>query len=211
MEMFARDKLTERSPEPEFEEDSPDLVFHKDGWAIGERVIRIPSRKGWYYRALRTKSGLPDGIVHHFTAVDADHQTNRRMAIRRRDRTRKSFLPRKPGSWHFSVADTGEIIQQLPLRRGAFHAGSGSARRLPYGWANFVAASIEWGGYGTRWPEAMIESGIWLFCGLVKFCKIPEENAFSKHSWIDPGRKDDPGLLFVDQVEPRLRLAAYGG
>jgi hypothetical protein len=192
----------ERGVEPPLEIVPPEPLFDAAGWATDPRVLKIPSRRGWYYSKLSTPTGLPLGITAHFTATGAG--TALGMARRRRDLERSSFPDPKPGSWSFTVAQDGMIIQQLSLRQGGFHAGSKTAKKLPIGWANHVTASIELEGHGKAFPEKQVESSCWLWRAIVQHCDIKREHAMFEHSWIDSGRKTDPGILFMTKHAPRV-------
>ena len=198
----------ERAPEPTLEIVPFVPFFDSEGWATDSRVVKVPSRKSWCYSKLSTKSGLPDGITMHFTSTAAGTAMN--MAVRRRDHDRKEFEPKPPGSWHFTAAQNGVIIQQLSLQRGAFHAGSKTAIKLPIGWANFVTCGIELEGFGDAFSEAQIESLCWLYRGIVTHCGIKRENAMFEHSKIDSGRKTDPGELFMSRYSQRVLDYAFG-
>lgn len=195
----------ERAPEPPLDQ-APPPIFGPDGWAVHPLVLRVPSRSGWYYKKLSTKSGLPAGITAHFTSTAAG--TAMAMAIRRRDQERSSFK-KPPGSWHFTVPQAGQIIQQLSLRQGGFHAGSKTARRLPIGWANFVTCGIEIEGYGDHFTEHQVDLACWLWRAIVKHCAIGRPNAMHQHSWIDPTRKTDPGPIWMENHAHRVLAAAF--
>lgn len=196
--------------------EEPPLVvrpdFDADGWAINRDFVTvIPSRAGWYYKKLSTKSGLPEGITWHFTSTGAN--TAHAMAYRRRDHERKEFADpdtgKMPGSWGFTIARSGQIIQQLSLRQGGFHAGSQTAKKLPIGWANHVTTSIELEGYGKDFPEAQVLSACWLARALVHHCNIQRPNATYEHSKIDPTRKTDPGPVWMEHHMPRVMTHAF--
>jgi len=198
----------ERAPEPPLVAPiAPEpAVFDDAGWAADSRVLRVPSRRSWYYSRLDTPNGLPLGITAHYTATDPG--TAMGMAVRRRDHDRKEFDP-PPGSWHFTVPQSGQVIQQLSIRQGAFHAGSKTARKLPIGWANHVTLGIELEGYGTKFSEHQIEMASWLWRAIIRHAHILREHAMYQHSWIDPGRRRDPGEVFMTQHAPKILDHAY--
>lgn len=197
--------VTERGPEPKLDL-APPPIFGPDGWAVDPRVVQVRSRRGWYYSSLATKSGLPKGITWHFTSTAAG--TAMAMAVRRRDLERKSF-EHPPGSWNFTIPQAGQIIQQLSLRQGAFHAGSPTARKLPIGWANHVTCGIELEGYGDHFTEHQIDLACWLTRAIVRHCGIERANALYQHSWIDPTRKTDPGPEFIHKHSERVLDFAF--
>lgn len=199
------DRRTERGEEPPLDLEPP--LFDADGWSTAPgRVLIIKSRPGWYYKRLATKSGLPIGIVAHFTSTGSGAAYA--MAARRRDLERSSF-EKPPGSWHFTVTKAGQVIQQLSLKQGGFHAGSPTARKLPIGWANHVTCGIELEGHGDAFPEKQVEAAAWLWRAIVRHCGIKREHAMYEHSWIDPTRKTDPGILFMTQYAPRILDHAF--
>lgn len=199
-------KEAERGPEPHPGLIPPEPIFDSQGWCTDPRVIRVASRPGWFYKKLDTKDGLPRGITWHFTSTAAGTIMN--MARRRRDTDRKEFKD-PPGSWHFSVGQNGDIIQQISIRSGAFHAGSPTAKKTAVGWANHTTVSIELEGFGDKFSEAQIESACWLTKHLVEHCQIQIENAMFEHSKIDPTRKTDPGPVFLRDCKPRILAFAF--
>jgi N-acetyl-anhydromuramyl-L-alanine amidase AmpD len=206
-QVFALFREVERAPEPPLELVPLTPVFDSQGWATTDRFIRIPSQPGWYYKKLNTKSGLPLGIVAHYTATAPG--TAMQMAVRRRDRERSSFDP-QPGSWHFTVAQDGTVIQQLSLRQGAFHAGSSTAKKLPIGWANHVTVGIELEGHGDKFTKEQFDSACWLWRAIVVHCGIKREDTMYEHAKIDPTRRNDPGKLWMGTYAPDLLNYVFG-
>lgn len=195
--------VPERGPEPKVEPAEATAPFDSQGWSTDPVLVTcVPSRPGWYYKTLSTPSGLPTGITCHFTSTGPG--TAMAMAKRRRDLERSSFNPKPPGSWHFTVAQDGTIIQQLSLRQGGFHAGSPTAKKLPIGWANHVTCGIELEGHGDRFSELQIVAACWLWCAITKHCGIKREHAMYEHSKIDPTRKTDPGPVWMNQHAKRV-------
>lgn len=200
----------ERAPEPPF----PSKAFDDQGWLQPNyctvSVNVIPSRAGWYYRKLDTKSGWPTGIVAHYTATDPG--TAIPMAERRRDHERKEFADEHghmPGSWHFTVAQSGLVIQQLSIRQGAFHAGSPTARRTPVGWANHTCVGIELEGHGDSFTDLQVKASCWLWSAIVERSGIERAHAMIGHSWIDPTRRHDPGPVWTERHAARVLEAAF--
>lgn len=107
------------------DDDAP-IALDADGWAAGADVHVIPSPRS---QALVHRDGAgapaPAGIVWHWTATGPGTAwaCARRIA-----------LPPKPGeraaSWHVLISRKGEVLQSVPLRRGAWHTGGTTAKRF---------------------------------------------------------------------------------
>lgn len=99
------------------------LEIGPDGWATGELVVRVPTkRRGYRWRG---PGGRPMGALWHWTATA--HGTALAMA-------KRCAEPAKPGeraAWvHFWIEHDGTIYQSGPLTAGAPHAGAPSSARL---------------------------------------------------------------------------------
>jgi len=94
------------------------LAVGGDGWLVGDGVIRVPTARAGY--RWRTRSGQPGGFLLHWTATQ--HGTAPGMLRRSASGTGPSV--------HFWIEDNGTIYQQVPLTRGAGHAGGASSARL---------------------------------------------------------------------------------
>ena len=93
------------------------LVIDETGWAQGEKVVHIPSK-----RTQRQADGKPVILLWHWTATK--HGTAKTMVKATRE------LP-KPGersnSVHFWVESDGTIYQSVSCLRGSWHAGGKSS------------------------------------------------------------------------------------
>lgn len=194
----------QREPEP-ISDDLPGLAVGGDGWLCGEGVERIPSDPSWYYDELSTEDGRPDSITAHYT--DTPHGSGEAMARRRAE-------PRsdddRAASWHVSVEVDGTIIQQAPLTVGCWHCRpTPEAREILGGEPNRVSVGIELVGHGDRFPAPQVAAAARVWRAIVRAYGIPRERAMVQHSELDPGRRRDPGELFMRTVAPAIMAHAF--
>lgn len=189
------------------------LLIDEGGWLHGPGVIRIASHPSWSYGGLRdSPKDIPLGVVWHYTATNPG--TGKIMATRRRDKTYSQVKAdnggRGSGSWHVSIESDGSVIQQISFKRGAYHAGSNTAKPIPgIGWANHTTASIELVGHGKKFSLGQRLSAGDVLKALVAAYNIPREHAMHQHSQIDPGRRSDPGPVWMELHAPGVLAVAY--
>ena len=103
--------------EPDDDLPSP-LAIDSAGWLVGDGVERTPTSRAGY--RWRTRSGVPGGILWHWTATS--HGTGRTLARR--------IASGAGSSVHVWIDGDGSIIQSAPFVRGTGHAGGPSSARL---------------------------------------------------------------------------------
>lgn len=174
-----------------------------DGWLTFAE--RIPMHASWRYTQLRTPGSTPRAIVCHYTATDPG--TARNMAKRRQaKRTKKD----RPASWHISIEADGTVIQMAPLTAGTWHAGSDTARQIPgVGWANHTSVGIELVGHGKVFPEVQVAAAKRVWRAIVQAYGIERKHAMVAHAALDPGRRSDPGPVWLTHCADRVLDAAY--
>lgn len=194
------------------------LDLDSAGWLTGDGVEHIPAHPSWY-PALRTPDGVPLGITLHYTSTD--HGTARGMARRRVRPFNRRRHGRPISSWHVTVAHDGRLWQSIPFTEGAYHClATGPARRLLRGvpeWPaeapgapNLTTVGVEIEGHGDAFPDAQVDAVARLVGTLVRVYEIPESLALLHHSALDPARRGDPGRVWRDECEPRVRAAVFG-
>lgn len=101
-------------------------------------------------------------------------------------------------SAHYLIEEDGRIFQMVDESKRAWHAGVSYWR----GHTDINARSIgielvnpghEWG--YRPFPQAQMESLVWLSKGILARHPIPPENVVG-HEHVAPSRKQDPGELF---------------
>jgi N-acetyl-anhydromuramyl-L-alanine amidase AmpD len=195
----------------------PDRLRIEDGWLVGESVERIEMHPTWRYAWLTTHEHKPLAIVAHYTATDPG--TAVVMARRRQipwSTFAESYKKAHPGkavpqnSWHISIEADGSIVQMAPLTAGCWHAGSSTAKPIAgAGWANRVSIGIELVGHGKEFPEAQVAAACDVWRALVQTYGIAKKWAMVTHQELDPGRRSDPGPVWMQQHAPRVIAFAF--
>lgn len=173
----------------------PALVVGADGWLVGDRVVRVPTKRVQKLRTGRTVRGVsgprPAGIVWHWTATN--HGTCLAMVRRTRE------LP-KPGehsaSCHLWIESDGTIYQTAPLNVGTWNAGGPTAARF-----SLDAKSGEW----RTDPKAKLSANS-LFVG-IELVNVGEVRKAPDGRWMGwpfgkDGRKGP--IVAADQVVERV-------
>lgn len=182
-----------------------DTISIVDGWLVGLGVTTMPAHPSWYGGLLT--GGEPRGIVAHYTATDPGTAVG--MAKRR---ARKFGIDPddRAASWHISIEADGGIFQMVPLTHEAWHAGSSTARAVPgVGLANDTCVGIELVGWGKVFPAAQVASARTVWRALARGYGIKREHAMITHTSIDPGRRTDPGPVWMSQYAPGVLAFAY--
>lgn len=174
-----------------------------DGWLRGDGVQRVPADPSWY------GGPMPDGplaIMAHYTATDpgtAETMARKRVPARHRDD--------RAASWHLTIAQDGRIWQMVPLTQAAWHCRRGYAlgptrkhRRI-----NDCAIGVELEGHGDHFPAAQITAAMALWPALVRAYGIPRRHAMLEHSQYDPGRRRDPGPVWMRECAPVVLAGCY--
>lgn len=175
-----------------------------DHLLVGPGVEQIASDPSWYGGPLT--GARPGGIVVHTSATD--HGTAQAMARRR---TRPRAKGDRVASWHLSIDGDGRVVQQVPLHRQAWHAGSDTAVPVPgLGWANARTVGIELVGHGREFPPAQVAAARTVWRAIVRAYGIPREHAMISHASIDPARRSDPGPVWIAEHAQAVLDAAYG-
>lgn len=191
----------------------PTLTVDARGWLQGDGVTHIPIHKSWHYPGLSTTDGEPDAVVWHYTATDAG--TAVAMAKRRQQpwsefaaAYRKSYpgQPVPQNSWHLSIETYGGIVQMAPLTVGCWHA-IGTIKGI--GAANRVSNGIELVGHGKAFPQAQVVDGARVLRAISEAYDVPRAAAMVEHRTIDPGRRSDPGPVWMSKHAPHVLEYAY--
>lgn len=184
---------------------SPVENLHINAMNIFDKANYIPTHISWY--GGRQFPNGPLGIVWHTSDTNAGTAVT--MAKRR---TRQFGLDEddRPGTWHLSIEMDGSLVQQVPFHINAAHAHSSTAKRLPFGWANYTTIGIELISPDDKnFPEVQIEAAKKVARALVKTYKIPADRANIFHKDIDPQRRSDPGQEWITQHAPKVMEYAY--
>ena len=177
-----------------------------DHWLIAPNVTAIGSHASWFGGVL--DGGKPSGIVCHYTATGPGTAVN--MAKRRQHKYGDDPDDRL-ASWHITIETDGSIVQQLPLNRVGYHAGSTTAKPVPgLGWANQHTVGIELVGDGSLFTEPQVATACAVWRALVQAYGIARQFAMITHQSIDPERREDPGPVWMGQYAQRVLDAAYG-
>lgn len=96
----------------------PPLSIDDDGWLSGDKVVKVPTKRGSYQ--FRTRSGKPAGCLWHWTATQ--HGTALAMA--------KRIVTGAGSSVHLWIEYDGTIYQSQRFGRGAGHAGGDTSLRV---------------------------------------------------------------------------------
>ena len=161
--------------------------FHPDS-ALVARVCASPNQG--------ERSKAIDSIILHYTGMESEDAALKRLCD-----------PASEVSCHYVIRENGEILQLVPERRRAWHAGLSC-------WAgeqdmNSASIGIELtnGGHDfglPSYPEAQIAALIALCRDIIARRNIPAARILA-HSDVAPSRKRDPGEYF-----PWAMLAAAG-
>ncbi len=181
---------------------TPVLHVNGDGWLEGDGVQLVPAHASWFYPKLSTPTGDPRAIVWHVSATNPG--TARTMAKHR-------VVPRRPedraASWHISIEADGGVTQMVSLEAGAWHALNGIKGVGP---ANRTSASVELVGWERGpFPELQVIGACRVARAIVRSYGIPRELANVAHADIDPGRRSDPGKLWLREHAPNVMSFAY--
>lgn len=185
-----------------FQAKQPTMSIDADGWLQGDGVRRIPADPSWYGGTL-----IVGGVVCHVSATNPGTAIN--MAKRRARKFGRDSNDRL-ASWHASVETDGSIVQMVPFSRRAHHAGSPTARKVPdLGWPNSRTLGIELIGWERGpFPPAQVEAYAQLLRCIVRYYGIDRRFAMITHASIDPGRRSDPGLVWMrEHAEAVLEYA----
>jgi hypothetical protein len=216
---FARLLELLRPPrEPEAPPERVERLVVIDGWLVGDGVQRIEMHPSWRYPLLSTPGNTPRAIVAHYTATNPGTAVS--MAKRRQqpwstfaEQYRKSYpgkaIPQN--SWHLSIEAGGEVVQMAPLTSGCWHAGGSTAKPIPgVGAANRTSVGIELVGHGKVFPSEQVAAACDVWRAIVRAYGVPRELAMVQHAEIDPGRRSDPGPVWMREHAPAVLGAAYG-
>ncbi len=110
------------TPDTEVEKDESDLpllTVGADGWLIGDKVVRVPTKRGGFRWRMKTQE--MGGLLWHWTATS--HGTALTMARR--------IVEPAPGgsSVHLWIEYDGTIYQSTSFKVGSGHAGGKTAAR----------------------------------------------------------------------------------
>jgi len=181
------------------------LTIDTDGWMSGPGVTVIPAHPSWY--GVELIGAAPKGIVAHTT--DTDPGTAIGMA-RRRQHKYGTDKDDRPASWHISIETDGAIVQMIPLRHGAWHAGGENAHPVPgLGAANYTCVGIEIVGWGKAFPAAQVAAARTVWRAIVQRYGIARAYAMITHQSIDPIDRDDPGPVWMGQYAAGVLAFAY--
>jgi hypothetical protein len=183
---------------------SVDLVVDEEGWLRGDGVLHVPSPRS---SPLDPDLDGPGAIVWHFTATDFGTAD----ALARR-------ISKAPGpddrqvSWHAIIALDGRIIQSVPCERGAWHAGSPTAKPIRVGGkdrrANRCTVGIEIEGHGKPpLPSAQVTAAGRVLRAIAATYNIKGADRVLTHQEIDPTRRDDPGPHWLAQLKTLAEIA----
>src|SRR5574343_679683 len=110
--------VVDSKEERPFESRLPLLSIDDDGWLSGDKVVKVPTKRGSYQ--FRTRSGKPAGCLWHWTATQ--HGTALAMA--------KRIVTGAGSSVHLWIEYDGTIYQSQRFGRGAGHAGGDTSLRV---------------------------------------------------------------------------------
>lgn len=176
------------------------------GLLHGDGVILEPIHPSWYYAKLSTPDGLPAAIVAHYTS------TKPGTALTMAHRRQRLLDPRidRQASWHLSIEADGAIVQMAPFTVGCWHAGGKTARPITdLGSANRTAIGIELVGFGAVFPRAQVIAAQRVWRAVCQAYVIPRHRAMVTHQELDPGRKSDPGKVWMIQHADDVLSFAY--
>lgn len=174
---------------------------------VGPGVTRIDAHPSWY--GARLVGGKPGGIVAHYTATAPG--TALGMARRRVQPFRPELKPKGISSWHATIDTDGSIVQMVPFDCAAWHAGSPTAKPVPgLGAANYTCVGIELVSIDGRWfSPAQHDSACAVWRAVCRAYGIERAHAMVTHASIDPGRRGDPGPVWMGQHAERVLDFAY--
>jgi hypothetical protein len=151
--------------EPDDADADAPIAIDRDGWMSGADVHRIPSPRSNRLVSRDEDGPAPVAVVWHWSAMGTGTgwPAARRIA-------KPVGKGQRSASWHVMITRAGEVIQSIPFRRGAWHAGSATAAkfsRIGGRWqiaqpgdvsANYLAASVELENVG----ELRQVDGLWM-------------------------------------------------
>lgn len=106
-------------------EEDPPISIDDLGWASGEGVHRVPSPRSSALVSRDKDGPAPVGVVWHWTATAPGSAWVCAQRI-----AKPVAKGQRSASWHVVISRTGEIIQSVSFRRGAWHAGAPTAVRF---------------------------------------------------------------------------------
>jgi hypothetical protein len=167
----------------------------------------IRAHDTWVGGWLKTASSRPLGIVVHTT------DTNPGTAINMAKRRARPFGEGKNdrlASWHVTIETDGSIVQMVRLDMCAWHAGSTTAKKLDFGWANYTTIGIELVSPDDKnFPPAQVEAAKRVWRAIIKAYNIPRDRAMIPHASIDPARRADPGPEWMTVHAPEVLDYAF--
>lgn len=171
-----------------------------NGLLWGVQVKRILAHPSWFGGPM-----VPLGIVDHTT--DTGPGTAVVMA---QNRVTPYVKTKRMASWHLTVDQDGLVVQQVPLTRCAWHAGSDSAKRLPFGWANYCTIGVELVSKDDKdFTQVQIDTYAKVKRAIVQKYGIPRDRAAIAHGSIDPKRRSDPGKMYAEKFNQYVLDTAY--
>jgi hypothetical protein len=177
-----------------------------DGWLQGPDVLHTPAHASWHRGAM-----VPTGIVAHYTAT----APGTAEAMARRRQKRRMPLSR-PAIWHVTIAVDGKAWQQLPFGiRGAHCKNAKDARiRVRDQNGNIAAPNsctlgIELEGFGNTFPLAQVRTARAVWRAIVQGFGIDRGQAMLAHADLDPGRRSDPGPVWLGEHAPGVLAYAF--
>lgn len=167
-------------------------------WLLGPNVEHIQAHPSWYGAPMPRG---PLAIMAHYTATD--YGTARSLATRRTD---PRTSDKRAASWHVTIAHDGAIYQMVPLDHCAWHCARGQIDGLG---VNQAAIGIELEGDGQSFTNEQIAAARDVWRAIVRVYGIPRDRAVLEHSRFDPGRRSDPGPVFMSKHAEWIRVSAY--
>jgi N-acetyl-anhydromuramyl-L-alanine amidase AmpD len=171
------------------------------GWLHGEGVQCVPADPSWFGEDMPYG---PRAIVAHYTATAPG--TALTMAKRR-------IVPRlnddRAVSWHVTIGADGTIIQMVSFESQAWHCATGIVPFHGGMRPNKCAVGIELEGHGTEFPDPQVQAACRVWRALVDAYDIPRELAMLEHARLDPGRRSDPGPIWMGEHATRVLDHAF--
>lgn len=149
---------------------------------------------------------IPRAIVWHYT--DTGPGSGATMALRRQTAFRQGID--RPASWHVTIERDGSVIQMAPFNARCFHAGGqGSLPIRDLGPGNSFAVGIELVGFGDHFPPSQVTAAKEVCRSIVRTYAIERRFAMVQHSALAPGRRKDPGPIWMGQHAENVLDFAY--